>query len=126
MTPFRRDKVPFGDVISSQHVAVTDSENELSRPKINVARSMTKSADIGLPRATSTQINEAGNYSAFLGMYISLVIGNDSETCIAFHSDFAGSESCAPGDISSGQRHDETQEVPGGLDDSDRQMEGNM
>lgn len=61
MTACFRDKVLFGDVICSQSVAVTDSENELSRPKVHVAPELTQTAVIGVPRATSTQICVTGN-----------------------------------------------------------------
>ena len=50
----------FGDVISSQHVLLTDSENELTRPKLKIAAQMTRSAEVGQPKFTSTQISEAG------------------------------------------------------------------
>ena len=50
----------FGDVISSQHVLLTDSENELTRPKLKIAAQMTRSAEVGQSKFTSTQINEAG------------------------------------------------------------------
>lgn len=60
MTICFREKIPFGDVINSQHVLITDSENELTRPKLKIAAQMTQSAEIGQPKATSTQISEAG------------------------------------------------------------------
>ena len=50
-----RDNLPYGEVINSQHLAITDSENELSRPKLDLAIGMLVSAAIGKPNATSTQ-----------------------------------------------------------------------